>query len=79
MRFDYCPRRSTAQLLRPGVVLIQSLKVSSSPCFKLPEYVILRIGQLGQHGHDAVIGDDGQVLLVLGDVGDGGADRTLSY
>ena len=39
-----------------------------------PQEVVLRVGQFGELLDDAVIGDDGEVLLVPGDVGDGEAD-----
>ena len=39
-----------------------------------PEEVVLGVGQPGELLDDAVVGDDGEVLLVPGDVGDGEAD-----
>ena len=39
-----------------------------------PEEVVLGVGQFGELLDDAVVGDDGEVLLVPRDVGDGEAD-----
>ncbi len=39
-----------------------------------PEEVVVGVCQPGKLLYDPVVGDNGQVLLVIGDVGDGVAD-----